>query len=564
MTVSEYLVDYLISLGVTDVFGIPGGVVLDFLYAIEERSPIINAHLSFHEQGAAFAASGYAQIFGTLGVAYATRGPGIANTYTAIADAYYDSTPILVITAHSYNGKRTKRRIELNQEQDLGELFPPITKYYKRIETVEEAILEIKKACIIALSARKGPVVLDFNKSVFSKDLNLDNYKKTRNEYVLNNIDNNILEVISSALMKSNRPIFLIGDGIHQSNTEIEMLDLAKRTQVPVLSSRYSQDVMPNSELFFGYLGSHGLRYSNFILDKSDLIIVLGNSMEFPTNSTTFKKILDNKKIIRFEIDSAECSRNIIGVDSYEINLKDLFVLFQNKNLQYSGKNEWLNICNKVKESLNDYDIGEPICNISNLFKIIPINYTIVNDVGNNEFFVCRAYAFAKVSHRILFSKSYGSMVSSLPKAIGIYYKTKKPVISFAGDQGFQMNIQELQFLARGQLPIVVVILNNRSSGMIKSRQKKLFNSNFLHTTIDSGYSVPSFKAIANGYGIDYLNFSELKNVDNFFKNINKPYIIEIFIDENFDLSPNIFLGDSCQNMSPYLDNNLFAMLDDL
>jgi len=564
MTVSEYLVDYLVSLGVTDTFGIPGGVVLDFLYAIEERSPQINVHLSYHEQGAAFSASGYAQISSKLGVTYATRGPGVANTYTAVADAYYDSTPLLVITAHSYNGNRTKRRIEVNQEQDLCDLFLPVTKYYSRIETVENAVVEIKKACSIALSGRKGPVVLDFNKTIFTQEINFNHGKKTIDENSLNIIDKSILEVIDNELIKSNRPIFLIGDGIHQSNTENEILELANRIQVPVLSSRYSQDIMPTSKLFFGYIGSHGLRYSNFILDKSDLIIVLGNLMSFPTDSLTFRRILENKKIVRFELDEAEYLRDIPGVDSYKVDLKEIFNLLKRINLKYLGKKDWLNICNKLKKTLKDYDIGEPIIDIAKLLKAIPNNYTIVNDVGNNEFFVCRAYAFAKASHRILFSKSYGAMGSSLPKSIGVYYRTRKPVISFNGDQGFQMNIQELQVLANKQLPIVVVILNNSSSGMIKSRQKKLFNSNFLHTTTNSGYSNPSFKAIANGYGIEFLNFSEIRDLNSFLKDINKPYIIEILVDEEFDLAPNISYGDSCQNMTPYLENDLFKNLDDL
>lgn len=562
MKIVDYLVDYLINLRVTDVFGIPGGVVLDFLYAVEKRSPQINAHLSYHEQGAAFSASGYAQTSSQLGVAYATRGPGIANTYTAVVDAYYDSTPLLIITAHSYNGKRTKRRIEVNQEQDLSELFSPITKYFKRIETAEEAVTEIKKACLIALSDRKGPVVLDFNKSIFTKEVNLANCKKTTENHALKNIDDSMLEALNNAIAQSNRPIFLIGDGIHQSNTENEMLELANKTQIPVLSSRYSQDIMPTSELFFGYLGSHGLRYSNFILDKSDLIIVLGGSMSFPTDSLTFRKILDNKKIIRFEVDDAEYLRDISGVDSYKVDLKDIFTLLKNVDLKYLGKMEWLNICNKLKKTLDNFDTGGPIISISKLLEAIPKKYTIVNDVGNNEFFVCRGYAFSKASHRILFSKSYGAMGSSLPKAIGVYYKTQNPVISFNGDQGFQMNIQELQFLSKNQLPVVIVILNNGSSGMIRSRQKKMFNSCFLHTTTSSGYSNPSFKDIASGYGIEYLNFSEIENLDSFFKNINKPYIIEMLIDENFDLSPSISLGDSCQNMTPYLDSDLFEMLN--
>ena len=216
MKVVDYLVNTLIKFEVTDVFGIPGGVVLEFLYALKEKSPIINPRLNFHEQGATFCASGYAQVSGKLGVAYATRGPGITNTITAIADAFYDSIPLLIITAHSYNGVKSNRRIDENQELDSRLILDSITKYVVRIESAEEALIEIEKAINIAINGRKGPVVLDFNRNVFKetikKDINI------KSNFLLNicKQELSVFKIIQEALEKSKRPLILIGDGIHQ------------------------------------------------------------------------------------------------------------------------------------------------------------------------------------------------------------------------------------------------------------------------------------------------------------------------------------------------------------
>ena len=562
MKVSDYLVDILVRYGVTDVFGIPGGVVLEFLYSIEKKSPSINPRLSFHEQGATFSAAGYAQVSGKLGVAYATRGPGITNTITAVADAFYDSIPLLIITAHSYNGVKTNRRIDENQELNTEMIFSKITKYFARVETIEEALIEIEKACYIATSDRKGPVVLDFNRALFQEEFN---YKETNN--FLKSIDNkeiDVLRIINDAIKNSNRPIILIGDGIHQSNSEYEILNLVNKLQIPVLSSRYSQDVMPHSDLFFGYIGSHGLRYSNFILDKADLIIVFGNLLSFPVTSKTFRKILDNKRIIRFEIDEEEFKRDIPSVESYNCDIKNVFSILLENELNIVNNIEWISVCKKLKNELNNYDVIEPVYDISKILKGLPSKSTIVSDVGNNEFWLCRAYAFSNVNHRVIYSKSFGAMGCSIPIAIGVYYKTKLPVISFNGDQGIQMNIQELQFISENKLPIIIVILNNSSSGMIKTRQIKGFNSKFLHTTLDSGYSLPSFEKIAYGYNIKFSHYSDIEDFEKFFLNIKEPYIIELSINPEFDLEPSIKAGDDCQNMFPYLDNEIYNELNKL
>lgn len=184
MKISEYLVQKLIEYEVTDVFGIPGGVVLDFIYALD-KSEKINVHLNFHEQAAAYAACGYAQSSGKLGVAYATKGPGVTNMFTAIAEAYYDSLPVLFVTAHAQNKLNSNLRIEEEQEIDHSKLTASITKYTKRVDSISEAIQAINVGCKEAVSGRKGPVLLDFSSKVLKSDIEVisnefheDNEKK--------------------------------------------------------------------------------------------------------------------------------------------------------------------------------------------------------------------------------------------------------------------------------------------------------------------------------------------------------------------------------------------------
>ena len=171
MKAADWIIDFLISKGVTDTFGLPGAVVLELLYAMDRRKPELTPHLSYHEQGAAFAACGYAQATGKLGVAYATRGPGMTNMLTAVADAYYDSVPVMFFTAHSSGRKRPEMRVENNQEIDTVALATGITKYAVRIDDAAELQRELQKAYAAAMTGRKGPVFLDIASAMLRQEI---------------------------------------------------------------------------------------------------------------------------------------------------------------------------------------------------------------------------------------------------------------------------------------------------------------------------------------------------------------------------------------------------------
>lgn len=545
MKVCDYVVDYLARKGVTDVYGIPGGVVLDLLYAFK-RDCRITPHLSFHEQGAAFEACGYSQVEHKLGVAYATRGPGFTNLITGIADAYADSIPVLFLTAHSGTSVGHEQRFEKDQEMDTVSMVKHITKYAKAIDNVEEVKEALDIAVYTALNGRKGPVLLDFSAALWNKE-NQGVYVETKKPASI--CDASVCE-IKEALEKAQRPIFLVGDGVRQAGAVKQFEALCAKINIPVLSSRCGQDVGAVAKHYYGYVGSHGVRYGNFIFAKADLVIALGNRLSFPVNSKSFSKALENKKIFRVELDDREIKREIKNTYSVLCEISDFLRALDSAVIKKRDFSDWICVCDKLKSELMSEDLNEAIQRITKIFRNISETTTICCDVGNNEFWVSRAYVEAKIKNRILYSKSFGSLGCGIPKAIGAAHATGNSVLCIIGDQGFQLNMQELQMIVQEKIPVRIVIVNNRSSGMIRSKQKSKYDGDFIHTTNDSGYSLPDIEAIAKAYGIEYTESADVY-----------PSIAEIIIDEDIDLFPNLPAGNECQDMFPLIDRQKYEIL---
>lgn len=568
MKVVDYLVESLIKLGITDVFGIPGGVVLDFVYALNKRKKNIRTHLLHHEQNAGFAALGYAQATQKMGVAFGTKGPGILNFTTSIAEAYSDSIPSLFITSHSLDDISEKMRFIEDQEIDIVPIFKSITKYCVRVNNVDSFIEELKKSIYLANSGRKGPVVIDISSKIWNSEI-LEN--KLEGEIIKNidNLENNFEEVILSIekkLNESKKPLLIIGDGIRQAGIEKEIVEFSEKNKIPVIYSRGCQDVMSNSKMAFGYVGSHGIRYANYILSEADLLISLGNRLSFPIKSKSFLDIFSKCKLIRCDIDENEFMREIPNSENFQCDIKEVLKVLLNKNIENKNIDEWLDKCNKIKEILWNSDTNTPVNEITYLLNNLKNTGAIVGDVGNNEFWLSRAYEFSKNKSKILFSRSLGTMGCSIGKAIGAYYALNKNIICFIGDQGLQMNPQELQFISNNKLPIWIVVINNSSSGMIKSRQIRRYNSEFLLTTKKTGYSVVDLEKLSNTYDFDYIQIESVKDIDNKLRDCDytKPLFINFTVDENIDLEISLPIGNNCKDMEPKLDKTILERIEKL
>lgn len=556
MKACDYIVDVLIQHGTTDAFGIPGAVLLDLLYAMQQRSPEITPHLCYHEQGAGFAASGYAQSSGKLGVAYGTRGPGFTNLVTPIADAYADSIPVLFITSHTSAVPSSDMRIQVNQEIDTCRMVEGITKYAKRIDSIEELNQYVYEACRIALQGRRGPVFLDIASKLWNAVVPEESCI-SKMEKPERSISAEDLAAIEVAINTSKRPILLIGDGINQSNLSDELNALVNKWQIPVLSSRYAHHTIAKNDLYFGYIGCFGLRYANFILSKTDLIISLGNRLNFPINSKSYGHFPQQAKFIRFDIDEAEFGRDIPNALNIHADLKDALDVLNQRHWSVRPFDEWLQVCETLRCELTDADMDGVPTMIEHLLRQLPEYTTVINDVGNNEFWVSRACVKAAHAGKVLYSKNFASMGNALPKAIGAYYATRKPVICFMGDQGFQLNSQELQTIAQNNLPVLIVVMNNHISGMIRDKEKAKYES-FLHSTKESGYGVPDLKKLAEVSGLCYANSIEG------IADIQQPALIDLSIDSDISLRPYLPIGNQTQDMMPMLDEKLYNRLNTL
>ena len=558
MTGAQYIVDSLIKHGVTEAFGIPGGVILSLLYEMESRKPLFTPHLSYHEQCAGFAACGYAQASGKIGVAYATRGPGFTNLITAIADAYYDSLPTLFITAHSAACPPEGMRVMADQEMDTCSMVSNITKMAVRVDDEATFAETIDKALSVAMEGRKGPVLLDIASALFKKEITCIAKEKAitpaKEDY------SKQIDEFATAIKNAKRPIILVGDGVNQSNAREVFRQFVEKVNIPVVSSRFSHDLMAGEANYYGYVGGHGMRAANFILSKTDLILSLGNRLHFPPKSESYGSVMNHAKLLRVEVDENEFNRDIQNTINYNCDLSELLSQTLDINCDFGGHEEWIKVCEILKTELKKEDINPAIESIISVLKQIGKETIVVTDVGNNEFWVSRAAVESGCENRVFYSKSFGALGCGLGKAIGVHYAKKRPVLCFVGDQGLQMNIQELQYISQHQLPITIGLLNNQTSGMIMDREAIQYKR-YVHTTAESGFLSPSYEVVAKAYGIDYISkLSELPEL--LFK--KRPLLVEMKIDSSIALTPTLPIGKKCQDMQPGMSTEKYDYLNKL
>lgn len=556
MKVADYFVECLIDNGTTDVFGLPGEIILEFLDALDRHSSEICAHICYHEQAGALAACGYAQTSGKLGVAYATKGPGITNMISAMQDAYRDSIPVVFMTAHESSVYNGEMRFKDSQEIDTVRLFSSMMKCVIRIDDIDTAVNDIEEAIKMAQIDRPGPVLIDFSNRILSRDIQIQKSKSRKTSIIKNKDDSNCHEIaayIIKELWQAKCPVILFGDGIWQSGMQAYARSFVEKVELPALTSRFSQDVVGDSEFNFGYIGSHATRYSNTIIKECDLIVSLGNRLAFNPDSVTFGEIPKHTKVIRIDIDESEFSRHFPNTEQYKENLASLMpILFELVKPNDEHKS-WLALCKSIRTILIQYDMEDPVRALTEIILKAESNTIITSDVGNNEFWLSRAYAFAKVSNRILFSKSFGLLGCSIPKAIGAHIASGSKIFCFTGDQGFQMNMQELQFIATNNLPILIIVINNNSSGMIRSKQEKRNAMHFLQTTNKGGYFSPPLSGIANAYNIGYYKAfcEDIDAIGETAARLSLPCILELVVPETLDISPSIPFGNSCDEFVP-------------
>ena len=557
MKASDYIVEYLLRQNITDVFGYPGGMVTHLMDSLSKFP--IKTHVTYHEQGAAFAACGYAQTTGKVGVAYATSGPGATNLITGICNAYFDSIPTLFITGQvntfEYKGELGVRQRGF-QETDIVSIVSPVTKYAVRITDATKLKWYLDYAFYIAQEGRRGPVLLDIPMDIFRADI--DPQSMEGFEAPVYNRDTSF-DKLKEALSKASRPVILAGSGIKTSNAADKFNEVIRKHDIPVVTTMLAVDTAKDS---YGFIGAYGTRTANFIVAKSDLVISLGARLDVRQTGARRENFAPDAVIVRVEIDAGELSLRVHD-DEIQIHADVNDVLDTLLEADTRDLTGWNDVCRKIREELKDIDDRLPNKYVSRISELIPENSVITTDVGQNQVWVAQSFK-VKDGQRIFFSGGHGAMGYSLPAAIGCALADGKAVYSFQGDGGIQMNIQELQTIARENLPVKIILFNNSALGMIRHFQEMYFEDNYVQTVPSGGYTVPDFGAIAAAYKIPYRCIGKVEDIDDSLFDAEGPQFVEVRITEPTYVYPKLEYGKPNQDQEPLLDRKRYSYIMEL
>lgn len=566
--VTDYIVSFLINKGITDVFGYPGGMVTHLMESFRLREESIHAHVNYHEQGAAFCACAYAQASAKSGVAYATSGPGATNLITGICNAYFDSIPGIFITGQ-VNTFESKEGLAVRQrgfqETDIVSIIEPVTKYSSYVKDASLIRLELEKAWFYANDGRKGPVLLDIPMNV--QRSMIDPEALMGFEVKAAPAPSVPFDKVAQMWKQASRPVFLVGAGAKSQAARICVARLAETYGIPVISSMLAFDVLPSDhECAYGFIGAYGDRMANFIAAKSDLVLSLGARLDVRQVGAVRENFAPDARLIRVDIDKGELSNS---VKERELKIQCDVLSFLNGLEEMGGlssvSGKWNCTCRQIRALLKGKDEKEPNRIIRRISREIPENTVITTDVGQNQVWVAQSFE-VKRGQEVLFSGGHGAMGYSLPAAIGAYYGKGKTggVVCFNGDGGIQMNIQELQFIAREKLPIVIVIMNNNALGMIRHFQEMYFEDQYYQTVPDCGYSAPDFKKLADAYGLTYHRIENERDIPKTDWSLRLPQVVEVALQGNTYVFPKLEFGKPNQDQEPLLDRKLYNRIMEL
>ena len=571
--ISDYIIEFLLSKNINKTFGYIGGAIAHIYHSIDKYKDmeIINC---IHEQGAGFAAEGYARITGKSGVAFATSGPGATNLITPIGSCYFDSVPTMFITGqvntYEYKYDKPVRQIGF-QETDIVSIIKPIVKYAVMIDDVNNIKYELEKAYYLSQEGRKGPVLVDIPMNIQRSEVDINTLKSffDSNEYLeleSNKKEKNNIDEVINLLSKSKRPIILIGGGVRLSNANEKLLNYVKKHSIPVVYSLMGKDAISEDYKYnLGLIGSYGNRYGNLALANSDLIVVLGSRLDTRQTGTSLDTFAREAKIIQVDIDRNELGSKIKIDIEINSNVKD----FINELSQYEiniDTTEWLK---KLKEYRNKFSSTVGIDNnlkIPNHVVSIISNYltneNVCVDVGQHQMWTAQSLN-TKEAQRVLFSGGMGAMGFALPSAIGACIGANKRTIVIAGDGGIQMNIQELEVIKRRKLPIKIFILNNKNLGMVRQFQELYFDKKYLGTIDD--YSVPNLVEITKAYGIKARKIDDISKLGIELKDIfsnNEPELINIELPvEMTTVEPKLIVNKPIEDMHPFISKDELSSL---
>jgi len=575
LRISDFIIDGLSQLGLKHIFLLPGGGNM-FLIDAVAKSKKIEGIPCHHEQAAAIAAEAYSRVSDNVGVAIVTSGPGSTNAITGLLGAWIESVPLIIISGQvktSDIDKNVNLRQQGVQGAEILKIVKNITKFSVSL-TKKTDFKKILTKCInIAKNKRKGPVwievPLDIQAQLTNKKINL---KKSKSKNIKTNNFN--FFKFKKLIRNAKRPIFLIGHGVRLSNASKSFKKNLKNYPFPSVFTWNAMDILPyEHNLNCGRPGVVAQRFSNFVIQNSDLLISIGCRIDNIITAFNQNKFAQHAKKIIVDIDINELKKFKFKID-LALNMDaSKFIDTINKikpNLNKNLKN-WQNKCKYWKNSfsIDNENMKKSAKRIDHyslidkLSKNIPPKTLICTGSSGLAVEVFYSVFKNKTDQRIFLTSGLGSMGYGLPSAIGSCFANKRrPMILIEGDGSFQLNIQELAVIKKFNLPICIIIINNNGYCSIRNTQKNYFNGRFLGTGPKSNLIFPNLKKISAAYKIKYEKISSIQSLNKKFKNnfkLNKyPKIIEIIVTSNETLKPKV-------SAIPQKNGNIISMpLEDM
>jgi acetolactate synthase, large subunit, biosynthetic type len=478
---AEIVIACLKEQGVDTVFGYPGGAILNIYDALYKHSDEIHHVLTSHEQGAAHAADGYARASGKVGVCLATSGPGATNLVTGIASAYMDSSPVVAITCNVANPILGKDSF---QEIDIAGISMPITKYNFIVKDVKELAGVLRRAFRIARSGRPGPVLVDITKDVTAAETEYEPKSIAVASMQELPVAEKLTEAIS-LLRAAKKPCIMAGGGAILSEAAPALKRFAHKLDAPVCCTLMGQGAFDqNDRLYTGMVGMHGTKTSNYTVSDCDLLVVVGARFSDRVAGSP-KQFAAKAKILQIDVDEAEVNKNI-HVAAALIGDAGQILSCLAESLEQQHHREWLSEISRRKEQF-PLLVGEGLTGprvIRELDALTPDDAIIVTEVGQHQMWAAQHYCY-RSPRTYLTSGGLGTMGFGLGAAIGAQSAMpERVVVNVAGDGCFRMNMNELATVAREELPLIELIVNNHALGMVRQWQTLFYEKRYSSTVL--------------------------------------------------------------------------------
>jgi acetolactate synthase I/II/III large subunit len=589
--ISDLIAEFLKINEIDCAFGIIGSANSHIFDSINKLgyTRIVYVH---HEQSAVMAMGAYFRASGKLSIALVTAGGGSSNAITGVVSNWADSIPGIIISGqeqHKYMVNNKNLRMYGIQGYDSPDMVKKVTKYAKTLTPDDNIQDELEKSLSISINDRPGPVWLDIPFDVQGKKINPREWNIVKKTITSTKNMGDAVEYIKHKLLNSNRPVIVAGHGIRIASYKKQFIELVNKLKIPVILTWSGIDLLPECHPYnFGRSGVQGERSANFIIQNSDLVIVLGSRLSLLQTGYDIKDFAPHAELIINDIDLNESAKHK-RENSKQINCHTEALIngLLSTEIKVLDISPWLTYCNKMRTKypklmpehsddkyINSYKFIDKLSN-----ELIG-NEAIVTDMGTG--LLSGHYGIKLKDDNVMFtSLGLGEMGYGLPGAIGAAFARKgKNVICLNCDGGIMMNLQELQTIKHHNLPIKIVIFNNDGYLMIKHTQKMLFNGVYNGVNAATGLSLPNFEKISNSFGFAY---NAIRTWDEYDTNIkvflsnNCPSICEIFMNPEQEFIPKVkgiktidgaIFAPPIEEMSPLLPfeeikNNMISGLND-